>query len=68
MSQLVPFQRESRKMGSSSLRNAFIPALVTRHSNLLIIHMKKRLTTAGKSKITIVAAAMIKRMLIIEAY
>jgi len=49
------------KMGRSKLRKAFfMPALVALRYNPAIIKMKVRLTEAGKSKMTIVGAAMRK--------
>jgi transposase len=49
------------KMGRSALRKAFyMPALVALRYNPSIIEMNKRLTEAGKSKMTIVGAAMRK--------
>lgn len=49
------------KMGRSALRKAFyMPALVALRYNPSIVEMNKRLTEAGKSKMTIVGAAMRK--------
>ncbi len=49
------------KMGRSKLRKAFfMPALVALRYNPLIVKLKERLTDSGKSKMTIVGAAMRK--------
>lgn len=49
------------KTGRSQLRKAFfMPALVALRYNPILIEMKQRLTEAGKSKMTIVGAAMRK--------
>lgn len=49
------------KMGRSALRKAFyMPALVALRYNPSIVEMNTRLTEAGKSKMTIVGAAMRK--------
>ena len=49
------------KTGRSQLRKAFfMPAMVTLRYNPILIAMKTRLTDAGKSKMTIVGAAMRK--------
>ena len=54
------------KMGRSRLRKAFyMPALVALRFNPIIMDMKKRLTKAGKPKMTIVGAAMRKLVHII---
>jgi len=54
------------KMGRSKLRKAFfMPALVALRYNPLVMKMKVRLTTLGKSKMTIVGAAMRKLVHII---
>ena len=49
------------KTGRSQLRKAFfMPALVALRYNPILIQLKQRLTNAGKSKMTIVGAAMRK--------
>lgn len=54
------------KTGRSKLRKAFfMPALVALRHNPAIKEMKKRLTLTGKSKMTIVGAAMRKLVHII---
>jgi len=54
------------KMGRSALRKAlFMPALVALRHNPVLIALKTRLTQAGKSKMTIVGAAMRKLIHII---
>lgn len=54
------------KMGRSALRKAFfMPALVALRHNPVLIELKERLTQAGKSKMTIVGAAMRKLVHII---
>lgn len=54
------------KMGRSALRKAlFMPALVALRYNPVLVALKTRLTQAGKSKMTIVGAAMRKLVHII---
>lgn len=73
---LTPYQRQSgtsvngktrlSKMGSSRLRRAlYMPALVAKKFNPIIIAFSKNLIEKGKSKMTVVGAAMRKLLHII---